>query len=163
MTIADIPATAARLQLNAILSRLAGRQALAEICRYLRAEFRHFNWVGVYRLEGDRLILAAWDGAAATEHVEIPLGQGVCGRAAREKRTVVVGDVQKDPEYLACFIETRSEIVVPVYDGPLVVGEIDIDGDRVNAYDASDARFLESVARLIVEPLRATSGEPAAT
>jgi L-methionine (R)-S-oxide reductase len=78
--------------------------------------------------------------------VAIPVGQGICGKAARENRTVVVDDVRAAPEYLACFLETRSEIVVPIHSGGSVVGEIDIDGNEVKAYDSSDDRFLSAVA-----------------
>jgi L-methionine (R)-S-oxide reductase len=144
----------ALLQIDAVLGRLQGKDALKEVCRYLRAEFPHYRWVGVYALHGETLRLAGWDGDQATEHTEIPLGQGVCGRAARERRTVVVDDVRTAPEYLACFLETRAEIVVPVMDGGTVLGEVDIDGNEVKAFDASDAAFLGRVAAKLVAPLR---------
>lgn len=146
MTLHARQATPALLQVNAILTRLGGPAALAEVCRYLRHEFAHFRWVGVYRLEGRELHLDGWDGEKPTEHTVIPLDRGLCGRAAREDRTIVVGDVQSSPEYLACFLETRSEVVVPIRSGGQVVGEIDVDGNELNAFDASDARFLEAVA-----------------
>jgi L-methionine (R)-S-oxide reductase len=149
VTVSARQTTPALLQVDAILSRLQGRPALEEVCRFLRDSFRHYRWVGVYRLEGPMLSLAAWDGAAATEHTRIPLDRGVCGRAAREDRTVIVDDVRSDPEYLACFLETRAEIVVPVRRDGRVLGEIDIDGDAVGAYDASDQKFLEAVAAKI--------------
>jgi GAF domain-containing protein len=124
-------------------------EALAqELCTYLRKTFSHYNWVGVYMLEGgDTLVLKAWDGLAATEHVSIPIGAGICGLAAREKRTVVVDDVRQDPRYLACFLGTRSEIVVPIFAQGEVAGEIDIDGDQVAAYNAADRALLEWCAR----------------
>jgi GAF domain-containing protein len=145
--------TPALLQVGAILQHLGGADALQEVCRYLRAEFTHYAWVGIYGLEGETLKLLGWDGPEATEHVEIPLGQGVCGRAARERTAVVVDDVRAAPEYLACFLTTRAEVVVPVMNGERVLGEIDIDGDQVKAFDASDARFLGEVAKKIVAPL----------
>jgi len=115
-----------------------------EFCSYLRRSFSHYNWVGIYLLEGgDTLALAAWDGPAATEHVRIPIGQGICGLAARERRSVVVDDVNKDPRYLQCFLSTRSEIVIPILRDGEVIGEIDIDGDRVGAYNDLDRAFLE--------------------
>jgi len=151
----------ALLQIDAVLTRLAGRQALAEVCRFLRSSFRHYRWVGVYRLEGTTLLLDAWDGPAATEHTRIPLERGICGQAAREGRTVIVDDVHASPEYLACFLETRSEIVVPIRRGNEVLGEIDIDGNEVQAFDASDRSFLEAVAGRLTSAVAASSGQPA--
>lgn len=122
-------------------------RAAQEVCRLLRASVPRFNWVGVYMVEGgDTLVLKAWDGPAATEHVKIPIGQGICGLAAREARTVVVDDVNKDPRYLACFLQTRSEIVVPIFANGKVVGEIDVDSDKPAAFDAQDRKLLEAVA-----------------
>jgi GAF domain-containing protein len=160
MSVPERRATPALLQVDAILTRLKGRDALAEVCRFLVHEFRHYPWVGVYRLDGTTLVLDAYNGPEATEHVRIPIERGICGQAARENRTVIVDDVQASPEYLACFLSTRSEIVVPVRDGPAVLGEIDIDGHEVKAFDASDRVFLERVATKLVEPLRKSASEP---
>jgi GAF domain-containing protein len=130
-----------------IRSEIPFDQASQEVCRLLRASVPHFNWVGVYMIEGgDMLVLKAWDGPAATEHVKIPIGQGICGLAAREARTVVVDDVNKDPRYLACFLQTRSEIVVPIFTSGKVVGEIDVDSDKPSAFTPQDRKLLEAVA-----------------
>ncbi len=124
-------------------------EALAqELCTYLRQSFSHYNWVGIYMLAGgDSLVLKAWDGPAATEHVRIPIGAGICGLAAREQRTVVVDDVRQDSRYLACFLGTRSEIVVPIFARGEVAGEIDIDGDQVAAFNDADRALLEWCAQ----------------
>ena len=98
-------------------------------------------------------ILGPWTGPEATEHAVIPIGVGICGAAAASGRTEIVDDVNADPRYLACFTTTRSEIVVPIFDGADVIGEIDIDGSDLAAYDETDARFLEEVAALLA-PLR---------
>lgn len=153
MSVPPRQVTPALLQIGSILARLQGKDALQEVCRFLRAEFPHYRWVGVYALFGETLKLSGWDGDQATEHVEIPIGKGVCGRAARERRTVIVDDVRAAPEYLACFLETRAEVVVPVFDGATVLGEIDIDGTTVKAFDPSDAAFLEKVAAKLTGPL----------
>jgi L-methionine (R)-S-oxide reductase len=153
-------ATPALLQIDNVLTHLSGRPALGEVCRFLRSSFRHYGWVGVYRLEGATLALEAWDGEQATEHTRIPVERGVCGRAARDGRTVIVDDVRADPEYLACFLETRAEIVVPIRDEGGVLGEIDIDGNSVGAFDASDQRFLEAVAVRISPALARAAREP---
>ncbi len=160
MTVPARAMAAALLQVDAIGSRLTGRAALEETCRFLRESFRHYRWVGVYRLEGETLVLDGWNGPSATEHTRIPVGQGICGRAAREGRTVIVDDVRAAPEYLACFLETRSEIVVPIRDGDRVVGEIDIDGNEVGAFDASDREFLEKIARRLTGALAKAATEP---
>jgi len=104
--------------------------------------------------QGDELVLAAWDGPEATEHVRIPVGQGICGLAARTGETVVVGDVNADPRYLACFPQTRSEIVVPIHAGDDVLGEIDIDSDAADAFTDDDQHLLEKVAAMLGRAVR---------
>ena len=120
-----------------------------ETVELLHDRIDHYSWVGIYFVEGDDLVLGPWKGPAATEHVRIPVGQGVCGAAAASGQTEIVDDVNADPRYLACFVSTRSEIVVPIsYDG-LVVAEIDIDSDTPAAFTAEDREFLERVAAVI--------------
>ena len=122
---------------------------LRQVVSVLRDRVDHYSWVGIYLVEGDDLVLGPWQGPEATEHVRIPIGQGICGAAAASGRTELVDDVNADPRYLACFPSTRSEIVVPIaYDGKLV-GEIDIDSDRPAAFGPEDRTFLERVALLI--------------
>lgn len=122
---------------------------LRQIVSVLHDRFDHYSWVGVYLVEDDELVLGPWQGPQATEHVRIPVGQGICGAAAATGRTEVVDDVNADLRYLACFPSTRSEIVVPIsYDGR-VVGEIDIDSDAPAAFGEDDRAFLERVALLI--------------
>jgi L-methionine (R)-S-oxide reductase len=115
----------------------------------LHDRFGHYSAVGIYLVEGDYLVLGPWKGPEATEHVCIPVGQGICGAAAASGVTEIVDDVNADDRYLACFVSTRSEIVVPIaYEGR-VVGEIDIDSDVPAAFRAEDKAFLERVALLI--------------
>ena len=122
---------------------------LRAVVETLHDRFEHYSWVGIYLVEGDELVLGPWRGPEATEHVRIPVGQGICGAAAATGQTEVVDDVNADPRYLACFASTRSEIVVPIaYEGR-VVGEIDIDSDRSAAFGEDDRAFLERVALLI--------------
>ncbi len=109
----------------------------------------HYTWVGIYFVEGDELVLGPWRGPRATEHVRIPIGQGICGSAAATGRTEVVDDVNADPRYLACFASTRSEIVVPIAYQGRVVGEIDVDSDEPAAFGEEDRAFLERVALLL--------------
>jgi L-methionine (R)-S-oxide reductase len=160
MSVPERRAVPALLQVDSILLHLAGRAALAEVCRYLTGEFAHYPWMGVYRVDGESLVLEAWVGPEATEHTRIPLSKGICGQAARENRTVIVDDVTADPAYLACFLSTKSEIVVPIRDGARVLGEIDVDGNAVRAFDASDRGFLERVAAKLTAALQKAATEP---
>ena len=115
----------------------------------LHDRVEHYSWVGIYLVEGDDLVLGPWKGPQETEHVRIPIGQGICGAAAASGLTEIVDDVNADDRYLACFASTRSEIVVPIaYEGR-VVGEIDIDSDVPAAFGPEDRTFLERVALLI--------------
>ena len=124
-------------------------EVLRQVVEVLHDRFEHYSWVGIYLVEGDDLVLGPWKGPQATEHVRIPVGQGICGAAAATARTEVVDNVAADERYLACFPSTRSEIVVPiVYEGR-VVGEIDIDSDRPAAFGEADRAYLERVAVLI--------------
>ncbi len=84
-----------------------------------------------------------------TEHTRIKIGQGICGAAVADKCTIVVDDVSKDPRYIACSIETKSEMVVPIWANSRIVGEIDIDSDRLIAFRNSDRRFLEIVVEML--------------
>jgi len=124
-------------------------EVLRQVVSILHDRFDDYSWVGIYLVEGDDLVLGPWQGPEATEHVRIPVGQGICGAAAASGETEIVDDVNADPRYLACFPSTRSEIVVPIaYEGK-VVGEIDIDSDRPAAFGPDDRSFLERVALLI--------------
>src|SRR5687767_14166506 len=111
-----------------------------------------YSWVGVYLLDGNELVLGPFKGAPSP-HTRIPLGRGICGAAATGKATIVVDDVSDDPRYLACSLETQSEIVVPVMRGGDVLAEIDIDSDTRAAFGQRDRQLLETVAALLAEKM----------
>ena len=146
--------------LNLIRAEVAGAPgpdaAAQRAVELLHDRFPHYDWVGIYWVDGSDLVLGPWTGPDATEHTRIPIGTGICGAAAASGLTEIVPDVNADPRYLACFASTRSEIVVPIFDGGEVVGEIDVDGSDLDAFDATDARFLEEIAALLA-PLRPRS------
>jgi L-methionine (R)-S-oxide reductase len=123
-------------------------QALQETVRLLHDEIPYYNWVGIYLLDGNELVLGPYVGKPSP-HTRIPLGRGICGAAAAEKATIVVDDVKADQRYLACSLETQSEIVVPILDGSEVLGEIDVDSDRLAAFGSDDRELLERVAALL--------------
>ena len=84
--------------------------------RLLSRSMPDYSWVGIYLLDGNELVLGPFAGKPSP-HTRIPLGRGICGAAAAEEQTIIVDDVNADPRYLACSLETRSEIVVPIMDG----------------------------------------------
>jgi len=127
---------------------------LKEVCALLQHERRHYNWVGIYFLDGQELVLGPYVGAPSP-HTCIPVDKGICGAAVREGRTVNVPDVNADPRYLACSLETKSEIVVPLQAGGRILGEIDIDSHSPSAFTADDHALLEAVARRLAPALRA--------
>ena len=149
----SVTADAYRGALDAV-DRIVNRESdpdevLRQVVDLLHDRFDHYSWIGIYFVEGDDLVLGPWKGPQATEHVRIPVGQGICGAAAETGKTEIVDDVSADERYLACFTSTRSEIVVPIFYDGRVVGEIDIDSDRPAAFTEEDRVFLERVAQLV--------------
>jgi L-methionine (R)-S-oxide reductase len=142
--------------LTAIKSAVAAspnaNAAMKQVVQLLKDAMPHYSWVGIYLIDGDELVLGPFLGKPSP-HTRIPLGRGICGAAATEKATIIVDDVNADPRYLACSIETKSEIVVPIMNGPEVLGEIDIDSDQPAAFGQADRELLEQVAPLLAEAL----------
>jgi GAF domain-containing protein len=130
-------------------------EALLQTVTVLKEQMPDYSWVGIYLLEGQELILGPYRGKPSP-HTRIPLHQGICGAAASTKATIIVDDVDADPRYLACSLETRSEIVVPIMRGADVLGEIDIDSDRKAAFGPADRELLEAVAAMLAHK----SGQP---
>jgi L-methionine (R)-S-oxide reductase len=106
------------------------------------------NWAGFYWRRGDELVLGPFHGKPAC--VRIPVGKGVCGTAARDKRTVVVPDVEKFPGHIACDSASRSEIVVPVMRTVDVLGVLDLDSPSLARFDKEDAIGLEELVSIYV-------------
>jgi GAF domain-containing protein len=142
---------AARVE-REVLAQPDGHAALTHAVKLLKTHVPDYTWVGIYLLEGDELVLGPFLGKPSP-HTRIPLGSGVCGAAATEKDTIIVDDVNADPRYLACSIETQSEIVVPIMLGKRVLGEIDIDSDRRAAFGERDRVLLERVAAALAQKL----------
>jgi len=126
-------------------------QLMKGITLLLHQKMLKYNWVGFYMLEPGAdppmLVLGHYQGAM-TPHTRIPLNQGICGAAASSGKTVVVDDVTSDSRYLACSLETKSEIVVPVFVRGLVAGELDIDSHFPAAFAAEDRELVEYCAQL---------------
>lgn len=129
-------------------SELTGRK-LRDFAMTQLSELPNYNWSGIYRLESDTLVLDAYVGAE-TDHTHIPVGRGVCGTAVAENANQVIEDVRELSNYLSCSVQTRSEIVVLIHaeDGT-ILGQIDIDGHTVGAFDQSDEAFLTALGELL--------------
>ena len=109
-----------------------------------------FWWTGFYRVDGEQLVLGPFQGPVAC--TRIPAGRGVCGTAWSEKRTIVVPDVEKFEGHIACSSESRSEIVIPLWDNGSVRGVLDIDSRDPDAFDDTDRKWLEKLSALIYGP-----------
>jgi L-methionine (R)-S-oxide reductase len=140
--------------LTAIRSAVAAApdatSAMTQAVRLLKDGIPGYTWVGIYVLDGNELVLGPYVGKPSP-HTRIPLGRGICGAAAAEKAAIIVDDVNSDPRYLACSIETQSEIVVPIMQAGEVFGEIDIDSDQRAAFSSTDLGLLEPVAALLAD------------
>src|SRR5712692_1197552 len=143
------------------ISELAGRSANADdlmrkMVKFLRERMLKYNWAGFYMLEPGTqppvLVLGAFDGAT-TPHTRIPLNQGICGAAASTGKTIVVDDVRKDPRYLACSLETKSEIVVPIFVNGRIAGELDIDSHFAAAFGIEDQQLVQYCAEVVGKKL----------
>ena len=137
---------------SALDAEASAGDAMTTAVRMLKTRIAYYSWVGIYLLDGSELVLGPYLGKPSP-HTRIPVGRGICGAAATERSTIVVDDVNSDSRYLACSLETQSEIVVPIMRGPDVLGEIDIDSDRRAAFGPQDRRLLESVAAMLSEKL----------
>jgi GAF domain-containing protein len=140
-------------ELNSLAATAGSAEALMKgIVSTLHEKLTRYNWVGFYMLEKgagrDMLVLGPFKGTM-TPHTRIPLNQGICGAAASTGKTVVVDDVASDPRYLACSLETKSEIVVPVFVGGRVAGELDIDSHFLAAFGPDDRKLCEHAAALL--------------
>lgn len=119
---------------------------MANVAALIHDTFR-FWWTGFYRVQGGELLLGPFQGPVACMH--IGFGKGVCGTAWKERRTVVVPDVEQFPGHIACSSESRSEIVVPVVQHDMVVAVLDIDSRELATFDDVDAQWLEKIVTLL--------------
>ncbi|CAH0233002.1 GAF domain-containing protein [Chryseobacterium sp. WG14] len=119
-------------------------EKLQKVCHLLDQEISYFNWTGFYFKNGDKdeLILGPYVGAP-TDHTIIPYGKGICGQVALSNETFVVPDVQEESNYLSCSIDTKAEIVVPIFKDGKNVGQIDIDSHTIDPFTAEDRELLE--------------------
>ncbi len=140
-------------QAGALVSGESDAQAnAANIAALLFHQLPDLNWAGFYFMKGGELVVGPFQGLPAC--VRIPLGRGVCGTAAAQRKTIVVEDVAQFPGHIPCDGASRSEIVVPlVSDDDVLVGVLDLDSPVPGRFDQADARGLEAIARRYVSSL----------
>jgi GAF domain-containing protein len=127
-----------------------GWDGIALVCELLRAEVPHYHWVGIYWMNNaeQALHLGPFAGAA-TEHTRIPYGRGICGQVALSGEVFEVPDVWAQDNYLACSMETKAELVVPIHSKGRLIGQIDIDSHDQNPFGPEDTTLLHSIAEAI--------------
>lgn len=157
----DALATDVILEAEAILeaSDMPVEDRLQRLMQHLHDRLDHFHWVGIYWLKNNELLLGPYVGPP-TEHVRIPVGRGVCGTAVAENMNQIIEDVRELDNYLACNLETRAEIVVLIRhpDTGKILGQIDVDGTTVGAFDESDEALLEVIGERIARLVLAHGG-----
>lgn len=127
---------------------------LLKVCQLLDREISYYNWTGFYFKNGDKdeLALGPYVGAV-TDHVIIPFGKGICGQVAVSGETFVVPDVHAQDNYLSCSIDTKAEIVVPIFKDGENIGQIDIDSHSIDPFTKEDEEMLnwlcEEVAKVL--------------
>lgn len=127
---------------------------LLSICELLESNVSYYNWVGFYFKNGDKneLKLGPYVGAP-TDHIIIPFGKGICGQVALSNKNFVVSDVSAQDNYLACSINVKAEIVVPIFVNRKNIGQIDIDSNTINPFTNADESFLEFVCTQVSKML----------
>lgn len=125
-------------------------RVLDEVVERLFGEER-FDWVGVYLVEGDELVLGPFRGPHPSGHERIPLGEGVCGAVAERGETEVVPDVTARSGHIQCFLTTKSEVVAPILRDGRVVGVLDVDSDTPDAFGPREVELVERAAAEVAE------------
>ncbi len=120
---------------------------LANICAVLKYNMPGFFWVGFYTLKNGELVLGPYQGPLACTRIQ--MGKGVCGTAALRRETIIVPDVDKFPGHIACSSLSKSEIVIPLFNGNNVAGVLDVDSDSLNMFDEVDKKYLEELCNLV--------------
>ena len=123
---------------------------MANVAALIQETFR-FWWTGFYRVVDNQLVLGPFQGPVAC--TRIGFGKGVCGTAWKEKKTIVVQDVEQFPGHIACSSESKSEIVAPLMKQGEVVGVLDIDSKRLATFDDTDRHWLEQIAQIVANVL----------
>lgn len=119
---------------------------LSNVAAALRQSMGFF-WVGFYLVKDDQLVLGPFQGPIACTRINF--GKGVCGTSWKEKRTILVPDVEAFPGHIACSSDSKSEVVLPAFKDDKVALVLDVDSDRLNDFDEVDVLYLERVMRIV--------------
>jgi L-methionine (R)-S-oxide reductase len=122
---------------------------LANGSAFLNDMLDDLNWVGFYLFDGDALTVGPFQGKVACAH--IPLGKGVCGEAAIQRKTLVVDDVHAIDNHIVCDAQSQSEVVVPIFVHDQLFGVLDVDSPSLSRFDQETVVFLESFVKLLVK------------
>ena len=126
---------------------------MTQLVEMIRAA-RGYRWVGVYKIIKDEFVITAETGNQPATYPRFPVTQGLCGAALDSGKPIIVGNVHKDPRYLPTFHTTRSEIVVPMRNEHRhILGILDVESDKLNAFADEDRQFLERAGGLIAHCL----------
>ncbi len=131
------------------VKNLSRNEFLLTTTQIIQKHFPMYNWVGYYFLESDGKLHVGPYVGKTTPHEIIELDKGICGAAVSRQETIIVDDVNADPRYLSCSLETRSEIVIPLKIGGEIAGELDIDSSRPAAFSQDDKAILEEVVKMV--------------
>jgi GAF domain-containing protein len=131
-------------------SGVSQKEGLQYTCQLLFDQIEHYDWVGYYlhSPEKKELVLNAYVGKP-TNHTHIPFGKGICGQVALSNENFIVDDVNAQDNYIACSLDVKSEIVIPLFVNENNIGQIDIDSNRLHAFSEKDAAFLGEVNHLV--------------
>jgi len=138
-----------------VSSRDSDENKLKAICKMLKDNISYYDWVGFYIVDKkrqDELLLGPFVGEP-TQHVRIPFGRGICGQAAKLRKTFVVQDISKETNYLSCSTKVKSEIVVPIFKNGAIAGELDIDSHCLSPFTVDDEHFLMKLSAMVSELL----------
>ncbi len=139
-----------------VLADAHGPSEMKEMAEMIR-DARSYRWVGIYKTTKTEFVIIAGTGDCPVAYPRFPITQGLCGAATESRETIIVGDVHKDPRYLPTFGSTQSEIIVPIINEQgHVVGILDVESEKVNAFEKEDREFLERAAFLLSRALPGT-------
>ena len=125
-------------------------KTLKDVCELLKSSVSYYDWVGFYFKNGEKeeLKIGPYAGLA-TDHTIIPFGKGICGQVAVSSENLVIPDVNAEDNYIACSLNVKSEIVIPLFVNNINIGQIDIDSNTADPFTREDERFLEFVCESV--------------